>query len=54
MENKIQKTGLKRETIDKYYTIKLVVDKCIELIKENIQINKEDICIEPSAGNGSM
>ena len=54
MENKIQKTGLKRETIDKYYTIKLVVDKCIELIKENIQINKEDICIEPSAGNGSF
>ena len=47
-------TGLKRNTIDKYYTSQHIVDKCIEIIKTHIEINKSDICIEPSAGNGSF
>ena len=49
-----QTTGLKRKTIDKYYTSQPTVDKCIELIDTYISIQKEDLCIEPSAGNGSF
>jgi len=47
-------TGLKRDIIDKFYTKKCVVDKCIELLKDNIEIGDNDLCIEPSAGNGSF
>ena len=50
----IQTTGLKRKTIDKFYTSHLIVDKCMELIKNNINIENNDLCIEPSAGNGSF
>jgi len=50
----IQSTGLKRITIDKYYTSKHIVNKCLELIRENNFININDLCIEPSAGNGSF
>lgn len=50
----IQTTGLKRKTIDKYYTSNKIVNKCIELIQEYVNIQKEDLCIEPSAGNGSF
>ena len=46
--------GLKRNTIDKYYTKQNIVEKCIELIKENININENDLIIEPSAGNGAF
>lgn len=49
-----QNTGLKRKLIDKYYTSKDVVNRCIELIKNNIDINNNDLAIEPSAGNGSF
>ena len=49
-----QTTGLKRKTIDKYYTSPDVVKMCIQLVKENVVIQQEDICIEPSAGNGSF
>ena len=48
------KTGLKRETIDKFYTSSTIVNKCMELIKEKINIQETDLCIEPSAGNGSF
>lgn len=48
-------TGLKRHIIDKYYTKEIVVDECIKLIKNYINIdNDNDLCIEPSAGNGSF
>tara|TARA_Y100000768_G_C23706148_1_gene553622 strand:- start:96 stop:356 length:261 start_codon:yes stop_codon:yes gene_type:complete len=50
----IQSTGLKRLTIDKYYTNPNIVNKCIELVKSNINIGKNDLCIEPSAGNGAF
>jgi len=48
------KTGLKRKTIDKFYTSSIVVNECINLIKQNINIYEDDLCIEPSAGNGSF
>lgn len=51
---KTQTTGLKRKTIDKYYTSKGVVMDCCNLIKKHITISDDDICIEPSAGNGSF
>ena len=50
----VQTTGLKRQTIDKYYTSQNAVNKCIELVKKNIEIKDNDICIEPSAGNGAF
>jgi predicted RNA methylase len=50
-----QTTGLKRKTIDKYYTRESTVELCINLIKESVTIDKDrDIIIEPSAGNGSF
>ena len=51
---KNQSIGLKRNTIDKYYTKDSVVKSCIELIKNSIIISKDDIIIEPSAGNGAF
>ena len=50
----IQKKGLKRNTIDKYYTKNVIVEQCIELVNKYINILKEDLIIEPSAGNGSF
>ena len=49
-----QTTGLKRTITDKYYTSTSVVKKCMELINEHIEIQGDDLCIEPSAGNGSF
>lgn len=52
--NTMQNTGLKRETIDKFYTAPFIAKKCIDLVKKHIYIREYDICIEPSAGNGSF
>ena len=49
-----QKKGLKRNTIDKYYTKETVVELCLNLFKTHIEINENDLIIEPSAGNGSF
>lgn len=49
-----QQKGLKRNTIDKYYTKPYVVEQCINLIKTYINISNNDLIIEPSAGNGSF
>lgn len=49
-----QKKGLKRNTIDKYYTKPSVVIECVELIKTHVNIDSNDLIIEPSAGNGSF
>ena len=48
------KKGLKRNTIDKYYTKTSIVDLCINYIKDYICIDKSDLIIEPSAGNGAF
>ena len=49
-----QKTGLKRNNNEKYYTKKSIVLSCLQIIKANISIQSEDIIIEPSAGNGAF
>ena len=49
-----QTKGLKRNTIDKYYTKDTIVDSCLNSIKNYININSDDLIIEPSAGNGSF
>jgi predicted RNA methylase len=49
-----QKKGLNRNTIDKYYTKETIVDVCINFIKKYMELNINDLIIEPSAGNGSF
>ena len=49
-----QTKGLKRNTIDKYYTKDIAVELCLSHVKNYIQINPDDLIIEPSAGNGSF
>jgi hypothetical protein len=50
-----KKTGLKRDTIDKFYTNSDVAKECLNHISQHIQINPiQDLIIEPSAGNGAF
>jgi predicted RNA methylase len=49
-----QKKGLNRNTIDKYYTKDAVVNVCLNFVKKYIKIGKNDLIVEPSAGNGSF
>lgn len=49
-----QDTGLKRNTIDKFYTKKEITYLCYKKIKKVIKFDKDDIIIEPSAGNGAF
>jgi predicted RNA methylase len=49
-----QKKGLKRNTVDKYYTKDTIVELCLSFVKKYIQINKDELIIEPSSGNGSF
>ena len=49
-----QNTGLQRNLSDKYYTSKEIVIKCINFFKELINIQDNDLCIEPSAGDGAF
>jgi predicted RNA methylase len=53
METK-QTKGLNRNTIDKYYTKNSVAEMCLHFIAQYIQINRDELIIEPSAGNGSF
>lgn len=46
----MQKTGKNRNTIDKFYTNKAIVDKYIDEFKPYVE--KDDLIIEPSAGCG--
>ena len=48
------KIGLKRDLFDKFYTKKHIVLQCLHLIKEHVAMTKDDIIIEPSAGNGAF
>ena len=54
MDNMKQIKGLRRNTIDKYYTNSDAVNLCIENIKKYVIINDFDLIIEPSAGNGAF
>jgi len=53
-QNKHKNTGLNRDLKDKFYTSNKIANICIEIIKNNIDIKKNDLCIEPSAGTGSF
>ena len=46
--------GLNRNTIDKYYTKQHITQLCFDYINNNLKIQKTDLIIEPSAGNGSF
>lgn len=48
----IQSTGLKRSTIDKFYTIDSVAKQCVEWFVSIQLPTHNDIVIEPSAGAG--
>ncbi len=49
-----QTKGLKRNTVDKYYTKDDIVEMCLNLVKKYIEINMDELIIEPSAGNGAF
>lgn len=49
-----QQVGLKRNTIDKFYTKQEVVISCFNNFKRFIHINNDDLIIEPSAGDGAF
>ena len=50
-----QTSGLKRDTVDKFYTKNDVVRTCVDKIKELVSIDSSThYIIEPSAGNGSF
>ena len=46
--------GLKRDVIDKFYTKKEIAQYIIDLFKQHIAPNNDDLIIEPSAGNGAF
>jgi hypothetical protein len=50
--NTPQSSGLKRNTIDKYYTKPAIAELCLTLVRTNLEIAEDDVVIEPSAGNG--
>ncbi len=54
MSKQTQTKGLKRNTIDKYYTKPSIVSECMKKVNELLHIQPMDIFIEPSAGNGSF
>jgi predicted RNA methylase len=49
-----QTKGLRRNTIDKYYTNPETVKLCIEYIDKYVVMDDFDLIIEPSAGNGAF
>jgi len=50
-----QNKGLSRNIIDKFYTKKEITNLCLDIINNNLTIDKkEDLIIEPSAGNGAF
>lgn len=49
-----QNTGKNRNSIDKFYTKDIIVKQCMDVIERCDIIKKNDIIIEPSAGNGAF
>lgn len=49
-----KKKGLLRNSSDKFYTKDTIAELCINLIKQHLNISKNDLIIEPSAGNGAF
>ena len=46
--------GINKPKLDKFYTSKKIASKCVDLVNKFITIEESDLCIEPSAGNGSF
>jgi len=40
--------------LDKFYTSPSIAELCCDLVQKHISIGQNDVCIEPSAGNGSF
>ena len=49
-----QQTGLRRNTEDKYYTKENISLKYIKIVLSFLNIKKDELIIEPSAGDGSF
>ena len=49
-----QSTGLKRNTLDKFYTSPIVADRCFQQFITQLKPSAQDMIIEPSAGNGAF
>jgi len=49
-----KKTGKKRDPKDQFYTNPGISSYCLDVLKDTIDIDFEDILLEPSAGNGSF
>ena len=49
-----QTKGLNRDTIDKYYTKSSVVDWCLRIVNQTLEIQNDDLIVEPSAGDGAF
>jgi hypothetical protein len=45
---------VREQGLDKFYTIPVIVDKCIQTIGNKYDWTKWDLIVEPSAGNGSF
>ena len=50
----MQNKGLRRNTIDKYYTKPAIAQQCIDLLRTHIDILSADVVVEPSAGAGAF
>ena len=50
----MQKKGLRRNTIDKYYTKPAIAYQCIDLLRTHADILSADVVVEPSAGAGAF
>ena len=50
----MQKKGLRRNTIDKYYTSPIIAQQCIDLFRTHVDIRPQDVVVEPSAGAGAF
>ena len=49
-----QTVGLKRNTIDKYYTKPAIAEQCLSAFNNAVTLAPNDYIIEPSAGNGAF
>tara|TARA_Y100000590_G_C15668782_1_gene995508 strand:- start:409 stop:1284 length:876 start_codon:yes stop_codon:yes gene_type:complete len=54
MNNTTITTNKTNKELNKYYTKDYIVNNCINSLLKVITINKKDLVIEPSAGNGSF
>ena len=53
-EAKVPQAKTQAKDLNKYYTKDTVVSQCLNLAKQYIKPSKNDLIIEPSAGNGAF